>query len=97
MHSVQSLQAEIADIRIAMAHEEFERVPLLLDTHDLHLREYAQYGDLNQDRDALHILLAMHNDVMRLMRERQRKLAEMIRSQRASLSASQAYARVGRI
>lgn len=97
MHSVQSLQAEIADIRIAIAREEFECVPLLLDTHDLHLREYAQYADLNQDHDALHILLTMHNDVMRLMRERQRKLAEMIRNQRASLSASRAYARVGRI
>ncbi|AOD15071.1 hypothetical protein VB151_04480 [Xanthomonas fragariae] len=97
MHSVQSLQAEIADLRIAMAHEEFEAMPQMLDNHDLHLREYAQHVDLNQDRDALQTLLTMHHDLMRLMRERQRKLAEMIRAQRTSSSASRAYARVGRI
>ncbi|MEA5123918.1 hypothetical protein [Xanthomonas floridensis] len=97
MHSVQSLQAEMADIRIAMANEEFEVMPLMLDTHDLHLRQYAQHVDLDQDRDALQTLLTMHQDLMRLMRERQRKLLDLIRTQRTSSSASRAYARVGRI
>ncbi|AZR30857.1 hypothetical protein [Xanthomonas vasicola] len=97
MHSVQSLQAEIADLRLAMAQEEFEDMPPMLDAHDLHLREYAQQVDIEQDRDALQTLLTMHQDLMRMMRERQRKLLELIRAQRTSSSASRAYARVGRI
>ncbi|WP_372173735.1 hypothetical protein [Xanthomonas axonopodis] len=97
MHSVQSLQAEIADLRLAMAQEEFEAMPQMLDNHDLHLREYAQQVDIQQDRDALQALLTMHQDLMRMMGERQRKLLELIRAQRTSSSASRAYARVGRI
>ncbi|MCC4614007.1 hypothetical protein LL963_18215 [Xanthomonas campestris pv. esculenti] len=97
MHSVQSLQAEMADIRIAMANEDFEVMPPMLDAHDLHLRQYAQHVDVDQDRAALQTLLTMHQDLMRLMRERQRKLLDLIRAQRTSSSASRAYARVGRI
>lgn len=97
MHSVQSLQAEMADLRSAMANEAFEIMPQLLDTHDRHLREFAQHVDLDRDRDALQTLLTLHQDLMRMMRERQRKLLELIRAQRTSSSASRAYARVGRI
>ncbi|MBB3805102.1 putative transcriptional regulator [Xanthomonas arboricola] len=97
MHSVQSLQAEMADIRIAMANEDFEDMPPMLDAHDLHLRQYAQHVHVDQDREALQTLLTMHQDLMRMMRERQRKLLDLIRAQRTSSSASRAYARVGRI
>ncbi|CAD0338448.1 MULTISPECIES: hypothetical protein [Xanthomonas] len=97
MHSAQSLQAEIADIRLAMAQEEFEVMPFLLDSHDLHLREYAEHVDLSQDRDALQTLHTMQQDLMRMMLERRRKLLDLIRAQRTSSTASRAYARVGRI
>ncbi|MCS3744721.1 putative transcriptional regulator [Xanthomonas arboricola] len=97
MHSAQSLQAEIADLRLAMAQEDFEAMPFLLDSHDLHLREYAQHADLSQDRDALQTLQTMQQDLMRMMLDRRRKLLDLIRAQRTSSSASRAYARVGRI
>ncbi|NIK53626.1 UNVERIFIED_ORG: hypothetical protein FHT06_000119 [Xanthomonas campestris] len=97
MHSAQSLQAEIADIRLAMAQEEFEVMPFMLDAHDLHLREYAQQADLSQDRDALQTLQVMQQDLMRMMLERRRKLLDLIRAQRTSSTASRAYARIGRI
>lgn len=87
----------MADLRSAMANEEFEVMPHLLDNHDRHLHEFAQHVDLDRDRDALQTLLTMHQDLMRMMRERQRKLLELIRAQRTSSSASRAYARVGRI
>ncbi|MFC0155834.1 hypothetical protein ACFFJ4_20240 [Xanthomonas dyei] len=97
MHSAQSLQTEIADLRLAMAQEDFEAMPFLLDNHDLHLREYAQHVDLSQDRDALQTLHTMQQDLMRMMLDRRRKLLDLIRAQRTSSSASRAYARVGRI
>ncbi|MCC4635350.1 MULTISPECIES: hypothetical protein [Xanthomonas] len=97
MHSAQSLQTEIADLRLAMAQEDFEAMPFLLDSHDLHLREYAQHVDLSQDRDALQTLHTMQQDLMRMMLDRRRKLLDLIRAQRTSSSASLAYARVGRI
>ncbi|MCD0245139.1 hypothetical protein JWH04_07430 [Xanthomonas melonis] len=97
MHSAQSLQAEIADLRSALAHEDFDAMPQMLDAHELHVRQYAQQADVQQDRDALQTLLSMHHDLVRAMRERQHKLVELMRAQRTSSSASRAYARVGRI
>ena len=97
MHSVQSLQDEVSEIRIAMSREEFEVMPHMLEVHDLHVQEYCKHADVAQDRDAVQALQAMQQELVRMMRERQRKLLELIRAQRTSATASRAYARVGRI
>lgn len=94
-HSVQSLQAEIAELHSALAHDELERMPQLLADHDLHLRQYCQDADLAAARDELKALNAMQHDLIRAMRERQQHILRLMRDQRHSNRAAVAYSRNG--
>lgn len=95
VHSVQSLQAEIAALRNALAHDQLECMPQMLADHDLHMREYCRGADLAAVRDDLKALNAMQQDLIRMMRERQRQILELMRASRHSNRAAMAYSRNG--
>ncbi|HBK46811.1 MAG TPA: hypothetical protein DDZ67_10345 [Xanthomonadaceae bacterium] len=95
MHSVETLQSEIASIRSAITHGELAAVPALLEQHDLHLHEYCKGADVEAARDGLTALHAMQQDVIALMRERQQRLLELMRAHRHSHHAARAYTRAG--
>jgi hypothetical protein len=95
VHSVQSLQAEVAALRSALAHDQLERMPQMLADHDLHMREYCRSADLLVVRDELKTLHTQQQDLIRMMRERQRQILELMRASRHSNRAAVAYSRNG--
>jgi aerobic-type carbon monoxide dehydrogenase small subunit (CoxS/CutS family) len=93
--SVQSLQAEIAALHSALAHDQLERMPQMLADHDLHLKTYCQSADVTAARDGLKALHAQQQDLIRMMRQRQCRILELMRASRHSNRAALAYSRNG--
>lgn len=95
VHSVQSLQAEVAALRSALAQGQLERMPQMLADHDLHIKEYCRGADLAAAHDALKALHAQQQELIGMMRQRQRQILQLMRASRHSNRAAVAYSRHG--
>jgi len=97
VHTVQSLQSEVAALGLALAYDQLDCMPDMLVEHDLHLKEYCQSADIQVVRDELMALNAMQEDLIRMMRERQRQILEKMRAHQYSSRAAVAYLKGGRL
>jgi hypothetical protein len=95
MHSAESLQAEIAAIQDALAHDRVEQLPQMLQEHDAHLREFCRGAGAAAARDGLQQLRAMQQQTIVEMRRYQQKLLGLMRAQRRSGRAARAYLQAG--
>lgn len=95
LHSVASLQAEVAAIQGALAREELEPLPQMLSQHDLHLREFCAGADAKRFKEELRQLQAMQMQAIAQMRQFQQKLKALMQTQRRSGHAARAYVQGG--
>lgn len=90
-----ALRAELGTIRATFELGDFAALPPLLEQHAEHVQAFCAQPDARGFRDEIRALQAEQQQVVTLLRGRQRELLELMRAQHQSTRAARVYAQAG--
>lgn len=92
---IASLRAEISAIRATFEHGDFASLPAMLELHTEHVQAFCAQPDARAFQAEVRMLQAEQQEVVALMRQRQRQLLDLMRAQHRSTRVARVYTQAG--